>query len=98
MAQFPSSLFSKSVEAAAAQHDVELVGEAVQRDSGIHVEGCNQLLDRAGIGDRLDDRTLANQRSPSKYIWVISRWEKLVPNTEMWIWAGRQLLTQFRHG
>ena len=36
--------------------------------------------------------------SPSKYIWVISRWTKAEPKTEKWMCAGRQSLTQLRHG
>ena len=36
--------------------------------------------------------------SPSKYIWVISRCAKPEPNTEKWMCAGRQLLTQLRQG
>ena len=36
--------------------------------------------------------------SPSKYIWVISRWAKPVPKTEKWMCAGRQSLTPFGQG
>src|SRR6185437_11803077 len=36
--------------------------------------------------------------SPSKYIWVMRRCAKPEPNTEKWIWAGRQSLTPFGQG
>ena len=84
--------------AAAAQHDVELVGEAVERDRGVEVERRDQLLERVLVGDRRRIGQCGISGSPSKYIWVISRWAKPEPKTEKWMCAGRQLLTQLRHG
>src|SRR5699024_11820599 len=39
-----------------------------------------------------------NSGSPGKYICVIMRWVKSVPNNEKWTWAGRQALWWFFHG
>ncbi len=36
--------------------------------------------------------------SPSKYIWVMSRWAKPWPKMEKWMWAGRQSFTPFGQG
>ena len=39
-----------------------------------------------------------NSGSSGKYIWVTRRWVKARPNSEKWMWAGRQALSWFFHG
>ncbi len=51
-----------------------------------------------GSGIALTMGQLRMSGSPSKYICVISRCEKLAPKTETWMCAGRQLLIQLRQG
>ena len=40
----------------------------------------------------------ANSGSSGKYIWVTSRWVNARPNSEKWMWAGRQALGWLPHG
>src|SRR5687767_12176234 len=47
---------------AATQHDVEAVGEAIERLHGLHVELRDQAVDRLGMLDRVDDDAALDQR------------------------------------
>ena len=40
----------------------------------------------------------ANNESSGKYICVTSRWVNARPNSEKWMWAGRQALKWFSQG
>ena len=44
-----------------AQHDVELVGDAIERDRCIQVECRDKLVDGAWIGDGFHDWTICDQ-------------------------------------
>ena len=52
MASVPLQPVLEQRRAAAAQHDVEAVGEAVERHRGVEVERRDQPLDRAPVRDR----------------------------------------------
>ena len=55
-------------------------------------------LRAAGSGTQLKIGSSASSGSPGKYIWVISRVAKPGPNSEKWMWFGRQALWWLRHG
>ena len=64
----------------------------------IVVIGGDQAFAGLLVGDRLVDRVQLEQRIARKYIWVIIRCVKSVPNSEKWMCAGRHALWWFFHG
>src|SRR5215510_9969113 len=48
--------------AAAAQHDIEAIDQAVERHHARHVEPSDQAVDGGGVCDGVDDGTARNQR------------------------------------
>src|SRR6476620_6936514 len=50
--------------AASPQHDIEAVGEALQRARCIEVESCCQTICRRLVGDRCDDGIVWDERIP----------------------------------
>ena len=51
-----------------------------------------------GSGIELKIGSCSKSGSSGKYICVTSRWVKLRPNSEKWMWAGRQAFAWFCHG
>src|SRR4029077_14547372 len=84
--------------AASSQHNIETVGEALQRTRCVEVESCSQTIRRRLVGDGCDDGIVGDERISLEIHLGYSLCAKPVPNTEKWMWAGRQLLMRFRKG
>ena len=72
---------------------VEAVAQGPLGLGGGEVEAGDQAFAGRRVGDGAVDGVVGEEGSPGKYIWVTRRWVKERPNTEKWMWAGRQALS-----